>query len=96
MAGCSSFSIGFSKSAEDLLAKAKIMIKNHGGSLSGETESGVFTIPFPLGTVKGKYSTSEANRTLTIKVTDKPFLLPCATIEGFVKGQINSSDTAVN
>jgi len=50
-------------------------IANAGGSVN----ENYFSVPTPLGTVKGNYVLSGG--TLTINITDKPFLVPSGILE---------------
>ncbi|MFC1509429.1 hypothetical protein ACFL60_07080 [Candidatus Omnitrophota bacterium] len=78
MAKCN-FSIDFKGSAEELVNKAKKAIDDAGGSFSGDATKGSFSVPTPVGTIKGNYTIS--GQTAHFETTDKPWLVSCDTIE---------------
>lgn len=77
------FSFNAVSGTDQLLEKARTAIVNTGGQLSGDGSSGSFTLPTPLGTVKGNYSMSADSINLTI--TDKPMFVSCNKIEEKLK-----------
>jgi hypothetical protein len=80
------FSIPFSGNADAVLAKAKSTVQSQGGNFDGDTNSGNFNVSVFGNTIVGNYTVS--GQTLNIKITDKPFMVPCAAIESFLKGQL--------
>jgi len=68
------------------LNKAKAAIESQNGNFSGDTTSGDFDVTVFANTIKGSYTITGKNLHLTI--TDKPFLIPCSTIESFLKSKI--------
>ncbi len=87
MASCDPFSIDFSGSAPELFNKISSLIHQHGGSISGDSSGGTFSVPIPVfGTVAGTYSVS--GQTCTIHITQRSFFLPCTTIESFIRENI--------
>lgn len=86
MSTCS-FSIPFSGSVFEILNKAKSTVNNQGGSFEGDETSGSFNISVFGNTIKGTYSVAGQN--LNININDKPFLIPCNSIESFLKGKIS-------
>ena len=85
MAACN-FSIPFSGSPEDVLAKARRAVQGQGGNFDGDTSSGNFHVTVFGNTIAGSYTVAGQN--LDIVIDSKPFLLPCNAIEGFLKSQI--------
>lgn len=85
MSACN-FSIPFSGEAETILNKARAAIESQNGNFSGDTTSGNFDVTVFANTIKGNYNVSGQN--LNITITDKPFLIPCSTIESFLKSKI--------
>lgn len=81
-----SFGIAFSGSAEDLVTRARSMIEDAGGSFSGDTEQGRYTVKLPLGEVRGHYRV-EPNR-LAFQIDKKPIMVPCSAIESFLRGKL--------
>jgi hypothetical protein len=85
MAACN-FSIPFSGSAQDVLNKAKSSVESQGGNFNGDEAAGAFDVSVFGSTIKGSYVVSGQN--LDIIIDSKPFLVPCSTIESFLKNQI--------
>ena len=61
-------------------------MQSQGGNFSGDTNAGEFDVTVFGNTIKGAYTV--AGTELNIVINEKPFLLPCSTIEGFLKGQL--------
>jgi len=80
------FKIPFSGSAEQVLNKAKSTVQSQGGNFSGDTNSGNFDVTVFGNSIQGSYTV--AGTELNITITSKPFLLPCSTIESFLKSQL--------
>ena len=80
------FTIPFSGSASDILSKAKTAIQSQDGSLTGDESSGDFDVSVFGNTIKGSYSV--AGNDLEIVIQSKPFLIPCSTIESFLKNKL--------
>ncbi|WP_437758433.1 hypothetical protein [Sorangium sp. So ce1389] len=78
-----SFSVPFSGSSQDIVAKAKAAIEKAGGQFSGDQSKGNFSVSTPAGTVKGTYAI--AAQSFSVDITDKPFILPGSAIEGQVR-----------
>lgn len=85
MAACN-FEIPFTGLAEDVLGKAKSTVQQQGGNFDGDTTSGEFDVSVFGNSIKGSYTVSEQH--LRIVIHSKPFLIPCSTIESFLKSQI--------
>ena len=85
MSACS-FSIPFSGSAETILNKAKSAVDSQGGKFEGDINGGNFDLSVFGNTIKGSYSVS--GQDLNIVIDSKPFLIPCSTIESFLKNKI--------
>ena len=80
------FSIPFSGNPEAVLDKARSTVQSQGGSFNGDTNNGDFTVSVFGNKIVGNYNVS--GQTLNINITDKPFMVPCSAIEGFLKGQL--------
>ncbi|MGK4006266.1 hypothetical protein WMF31_26845 [Sorangium sp. So ce1036] len=78
-----SFSVPFSGSAPEIVAKARAAIEKAGGQFNGTDGNGDFTVPTPAGAVKGTYSI--AAQSFSVDITDKPFLVPGSAIESQVR-----------
>lgn len=86
MASCK-FSIPFSGDAQQILTKAKSTVESQQGVFTGDLNSGIFEVTVFANTIKGSYQVSGQN--LDLVITDKPFLIPCSTIEGFLRSKIS-------
>lgn len=80
------FSIPFSGDATSVLAKARSAVQSQGGNFTGDTNSGDFDVSIFGNKIVGNYTVS--GQTLNINITDKPFMVPCNAIEGYLKGQL--------
>jgi hypothetical protein len=80
------FNIPFSGSPEQVLNKAKSSVQSQGGNFSGDATAGNFDVTVFGSTIKGSYTV--VGPELNIQIDSKPFLLPCSTIEGFLKSQL--------
>ena len=80
------FSIPFSASADQVLGKARTAVQQQGGLFEGDASGGHFDVSVFGNTIRGSYEV--AGQTLNITIDDKPFLLPCSAIEGFLKNSI--------
>ena len=85
MAACT-FTIPFTGSADIILEKAKKAVEKQNGNFSGDTNNGNFSVSFFGQEIVGGYTI--AGNDLNIVIDNKPFMVPCSTIEGFLKGQI--------
>ena len=80
------FTIPFTGRANDVLAKAKTAIQSQGGTLTGDESGGDFDVSVFGNTIKGTYSITGSD--LDIVIQAKPFLIPCSSIESFLKNKI--------
>ena len=85
--GACNFSIPFSGEAEAILAKAKTAIESQQGVFTGDANAGEFSVSVFANSIKGSYLVS--GQYLSITITDKPFIVPCSTIEGLLKSRIS-------
>ena len=85
MAACN-FSVPFTKSATDILDKAKQTIESQNGTFTGDESNGSFDVSVFGNTVKGSYTVQGQN--LVIEITEKPFLVPCSMIESFLVNKL--------
>jgi hypothetical protein len=81
------FSIPFSGEAETILLKAKSAVESQRGNFTGDSNSGNFEVTAFANTIRGNYNIAGQNLILTI--THKPFLIPCSTIENFLRSKIS-------
>lgn len=85
MADCN-FSIPFSGDSQQVINKARAAVQGQGGTLSGDDNSGQFQVSVFGSTIAGQYAV--VGNELQIQVTDKPFMIPCSIIEGFLSKQL--------
>lgn len=81
------FSIPFSGDAEMILNKARTAVESQSGIFSGDETSGNFEVTVFANTIRGNYNVS--GQSLNLTITHKPFLIPCSTIEGFLRSKIS-------
>ena len=85
MSACD-FSIPFSGNAEEILAKARSAVESQNGEFNGDTTSGNFSVNIFSNLIAGNYLVS--GQILSLTITHKPFLVPCSTIESFLRSRI--------
>jgi hypothetical protein len=78
-----SFSVGFMGTPVETVAKAKAAIEKFGGTFTGDATKGDLVASTPAGKVKGSYSVE--GQTITINITDKPFIVPWSMIEAQIR-----------
>jgi len=81
------FSIPFSGEAETILKKAKAAVEGQDGNFNGDINSGNFEVTVLSNTIKANYNVS--GQSFNLIITDKPFFVPCSTIESFLKSKIS-------
>ena len=82
------FSIPFSGSPDQILNKARSAVQGQGGIFEGDFSSGRFDVSVMGNTIRGTYSVT--GQEMNIVISDKPFFVPCGTIEGFLRNQLTS------
>lgn len=87
MADCN-FSIPFTGSVDTVISKARTAVQGQGGTLDGDTNNGQFRVSVFGSTIAGQYAI--VGNEMQIVITDKPFMIPCSTIEGFLSKQLSS------
>jgi hypothetical protein len=80
------FTIPFTGSAQDVLAKAQNAVQSQGGTFNGNDSAGSFSVSVLGSSIAGSYAVTGQN--LSIIISDKPFLVSCGVIESFLKSQI--------
>lgn len=85
MSGCN-FSIPFSGDISLVLAKVRSAIESQNGMFDGDNSSGKFDVSVMSNTIVGNYKVT--GEVINIAITNKPFFLPCNTIEGFLKSKL--------
>ena len=87
MADCN-FNIPFNGSPESVINKARTAVQGQGGTLNGDNNNGQFKVSVFGSTIAGQYAI--VGNEMQIQITDKPFMIPCSTIEGFLSKQLGS------
>ena len=62
-------------------------MQSQGGTFEGDVSGGNFQVSVFGSTIAGSYTVS--GNDLNIVIHDKPFLVPCSTIEGFLRNKIS-------
>jgi hypothetical protein len=83
------FQFQFRGSGESLLERIRTHLVREGGELTGATSGGTFFLSTPVGVFRGIYTTSE--QTIFLEVTEKPFFVPCGTIEARLASYVKES-----
>jgi hypothetical protein len=84
MAGCKPFKITVSGDIRDALERARSQTIESDGTFEGDMRSGTFSGNASLlGTVAGEYKIT--GNKVTIKITSKPFMVPCKVLESKIK-----------
>lgn len=80
------FSIPVAGNTEQLINKARAAVQGQGGTFDGDMQKGNFTVSAFGNKIEGNYSINGDQ--MDINITDKPFLLSCGMIEGYLKSQL--------
>lgn len=81
------FNLPFGGPANIAVDKARAAVQSQNGIFTGDENSGFFEVTIFGNTIKGNYSV--AGQILNLVITEKPFFVPCATIENFLLKQIS-------
>lgn len=80
------FYIPFSGGSQNILDKARTAVQGQGGNFNGDETAGNFDVNVFGNIIKGSYTVM--GNELNIIIDSKPFLIPCSTIENFLKNKI--------
>ena len=86
MSACN-FMLPFNESALNAIRKARAAIEGQNGIFNGDETSGDFEVTIIGNTIKGNYNVT--GQVLNLVITEKPFFVPCSTIESFLLKQIS-------
>lgn len=86
MSACN-FNLSFSGPAATAVEKARAAIDSQNGIFNGDDKSGEFEVTIFGNTINGNYTVS--GQILNLIITQKPFFVPCSTIESFLLKQIS-------
>jgi len=79
--------MAFSEPADIAVGKARAAVESQDGIFNGDTTAGNFEVTVFGNTIKGNYSVT--GQILNLTITDKPFFVPCSTIESLLLKQIS-------
>lgn len=85
MAACN-FMLPLTGNPDEVLQKVKSAITSQGGDFEGNQQTGRFGLSVFGSTIAGSYIVS--GQDLEIIIDEKPFLISCGTIEGFLKTRL--------
>lgn len=68
--------------------KAKSAIESQNGIFRGDENAGEFEVTVFANTIKGNYYIVNGN-ILNLIITNKPFFVPCSTIENILRKEIS-------
>ena len=80
------FNLRFTEPAAIAVGKARGAVLSQNGKFEGDDTSGSFEVSVFGSTIKGNYTVT--GQILNLSITDKPFFVPCSTIESFLLKQI--------
>jgi len=76
------FIITITESAATFVANAKTQVENADGTFTGDTSSGTFDVPTPVGHISGSYAVN--GQQITVNITHKPIVISCNAIENYI------------
>lgn len=85
MAECN-FNVPFSVSPSEIISKAKSAIESQNGDFKGDENAGEFSVSIIGNTIKGNYTIT--GQVMNLAITQKPFFVPCSTIENLLLKEI--------
>ncbi len=80
------FNLQFTEPPSVAVGKARAAVESQNGIFTGDETSGNFEVTVFGNTIKGSYTVT--GQVLNLLITDKPFFVPCSTIESFLLKQI--------
>lgn len=80
------FTIPFSGNASEIVDKAKATIEKQDGTFTGDEKSGAFHLSVMGNTIAGSYTVE--GQDLSLVISEKPFFVPCSTIESLLKSKL--------
>ena len=78
------FTITFTGTADDFIARIKAKVEANGGTF--DQVAATFSVPVPGGTVAGNYSI--AGQDITINITHKPIFITCGMIQNYLETNV--------
>lgn len=84
--GKCTFNISFEEEPPRFIAKAKTVLQNAGGSLSGDEITGRIHLSTPLGSIRAKYQV--AGQVMIVTITTMPFFISCDNVQQLVSSSM--------
>jgi hypothetical protein len=81
---CDPFDVPIPANLSAAIARVRTLIREEGGTFTGDAKAGKFTGSTPAGTVEGRYAVQGA--VIRITITSKPMVAPCRVIESKIRG----------
>lgn len=81
------FTIPFTGAPDIILQKAKATVESQGGTFNGDANAGDFNVSIFGNLIVGSYSV--IGQELSLLISEKPFIVPCSTIESFLRKQLS-------
>lgn len=69
------------------LDKARKAVQSQGGTFTGDTSAGQFSVTVFGNVIAGNYTVAGSD--LQVQITQKPVLLPCPAIESYLKSVVH-------
>ncbi len=85
MSDCN-FTLPFNEPPLKAIEKARSAIESQNGNFNGDETAGNFEVSIYGNTIKGHYNVT--GQVLNLIITEKPFFVPCSTIESLLSKQI--------
>jgi len=87
MAACN-FTIPFEDTVESMIQKAQsAILQVEKATFNGDIKNGLFSLPTPLGDIKGSYAIE--GKLAHFSIEEKPFLVSCSLIESKLTGYLS-------
>lgn len=80
---CDPFNVTVDGDLAAVLGQVRSKIVGAGGNFAGDTTSGAFSGPTPVGMIEGQYLVR--GDVVTITITSKPIPAPCGIIESEIR-----------
>jgi hypothetical protein len=82
-----SFNKTFTGTADALVATLQTQVQGNGGTFTGDSNSGSFSVPVVGSQVSGSYTI--AGQQLSVVIDKKPFFASCSAIENYISSHIS-------
>jgi hypothetical protein len=86
MSACN-YNLSFTGTADALVATLKTQVESNGGTLTGDTSAGSFSVPILGADVAGTYTIT--GQQIAIIVSKRPFFASCEAIGSYLSSHIS-------